>query len=129
MADRSMPSATAGQAPSPPSPLDPFLFGFLREVDALAGGYSPVAQTRAVAAGLDLEIAFVETLFISARARGLVAISFERGSRNRWRVSARGRRWLDAGVGGDTSIVAEALAPVDIGLGAADEGESGLGER
>ncbi len=124
MADRPPSPAATGRAAGPPSPLDPFLSAFLREVDALERGYSPIAHIAAMAAGLELEAPFVETLFISARARGLVAVSFERGSRNRWRVSPRGRRWLAEG--SDAALPVAAPAVLDEGGAAGEGGPSAL---
>jgi len=94
MAERS-PSRGSASLVSPPSPLDPFLGDFLREVGRLERGYAPASQAPGIASNLGCPVPFVETLFISARARGLVSVSFERGSRNRWRVSPRGLDWLE----------------------------------
>ena len=88
MDDRSPP------LPLRPSPLDPFLCPFLRQIAAIERGYAPAAQLATVAGTLGWDTAFVETLFISARARGLVEVGYERGARNRWRLSSRGSRWL-----------------------------------
>lgn len=79
-----------------PSPLDPFLRAFLDQIEALDRGFSPVSQTGEVAGRLGWPVPFVETLFVSARARGLVALSFERGMRNRWQVTSRGGQWRRA---------------------------------
>lgn len=82
--------------PPPPnsSPLDEQLRRFLNHVRELDAGFSPGRQSRDVASRLDIPEAFVEALFISARARGLLKpIPFNRG-RLRWSVSATGERFL-----------------------------------
>lgn len=78
------------------SPLDPFLGSFLRELSELADGYSPTSHGGPVAARLDWAPAFVEAMFTSARARGLLEPYRAKGARGRarWRVSERGRTWL-----------------------------------
>jgi len=87
--------------PSRPSPLDPYLHPFLRYIQVIDRGYSPSAQAGVVAGALGWPVPFVETLFIAARARGLVEASWERGNRSRWLVSARGLRWLSEHDGED----------------------------
>ena len=84
--------------PAPRSPLDPFLDPFLRAIGALPEGYAPASHGKRVAAALDVPPAFAEALFASARARGLLEPYRVRQARGRprWRVSARGRRWLEA---------------------------------
>ncbi len=83
---------------SPPSSLDPFLGEFLRRVIDLTDGYAPLSHGRAIAEALDWPPAFVDALFTSARTRGLLEPFRARGTRgrNRWRVSARGRAWIDS---------------------------------
>lgn len=87
--------------PSPPSPLDPFLRPFLRAVEGMADGYSPISGGSAVAADLGWPPAFSEAVFASARGRGMVEPYRARGARGRarWRVSSRGAAWLAAGEG------------------------------
>ena len=82
---------------TPPSPLDPFMGAFLRRVGVYQGGYAPTSHGPAVAEALDWPAAFADAVFTSARARGLVEPHRGRGgrARNRWRVSARGRAWLE----------------------------------
>ena len=79
-----------------PSPLDPFLRPFLEQVGALADGYSPVSHAPAVAETLGWHPAFVDAVYTSARAQGLLEPYRGRGGRgrNRWRVSRRGAAWL-----------------------------------
>ena len=80
-----------------PSPLDPFMGAFLGRVGAYQEGYAPTTHGPAVAEAQDWPPAFADALFTSARARGLVEPHRGRGvrARNRWRVSARGRTWLE----------------------------------
>lgn len=82
---------------SPPSPLDPFLRPFLREVEGMADGYAPISGGTNVALALDWPSAFCEAIFASARGRGMIEPFRARGARGRprWRVSTRGRLWLD----------------------------------
>lgn len=103
-----------GERPTPPSPLDPFLGAFLGQVGAIGKGFAPLSQTAEVAGRLGWPAPFVETLFVSARARGLVSISFDRGTRNRWQVTPRGQRWLVA--------VCPAVAAEPMGAANQDDG-------
>lgn len=82
--------------PQKPSPLDAFLRPFLRAVATNERGYSPTSDAAETAASLGCHAAFVEALFTSARARGLVEPMWGRGvrARNRWRLSARGGQWI-----------------------------------
>ncbi|MDP9365001.1 MAG: hypothetical protein M3Q10_12380 [Chloroflexota bacterium] len=91
---------------SRPSPLDPFIVPFLRELAVLEDGYAPAAHGPKIAATLDWPPAFCEAVFASARGRGMVEPYRTRGARGRarWRVSSRGSVWLtarDADGGGD----------------------------
>ncbi len=81
-----------------PSPLDPFLRPFLERVAALGDGYSPVSHAPAIAAALGWPPAFVDAVFTSARAQGLLEPFRARSARgrNRWRVSGHGAAWLAA---------------------------------
>ena len=81
-----------------PSPLDPFLGPFLRELGTLAEGYAPASHGPKVAASLDWPPAFCEAVFASARGRGMLEPFRAKGARGRarWRVSNRGILWLSA---------------------------------
>lgn len=83
--------------PTPCSPLDPFLEPFLRHLDERTEGYAPAAHGVAAAAALGWPPAFVEAVFVSARARGLLEPYRDRGARGRarWALSARGRAWVE----------------------------------
>ena len=82
----------------PPSPLDAFVAGFLRSLDQLPDGYSPVVDAASVAEACEVVPAFVEALFVSARTRGLIQPFRSKGAkgRYRWQVSSRGHKWLAA---------------------------------
>ncbi len=89
---------TSTRTPStPPSPLDPFVGCFLREIGVLVDGYAPVAHSLVVAEALDWQPAFAEAIFISARARGFVEPyrGVGRRKRSRWQLSGRGQAWLE----------------------------------
>jgi len=90
----SIPQRTA--TPQKPSPLDAFLRRFLRAVAAQERGFSPIGDAATTAAEMGCEPAFVDALFTSARARGLIEPLWGRGvrARNRWRLSARGDQWI-----------------------------------
>jgi len=79
-----------------PSPFDPFLVPFLREVVRLDTGFSPSAHGPAIAERLGVELAFVEALATSARRRRLIEPFYAPAHRNtlRWRISARGTAFL-----------------------------------
>jgi hypothetical protein len=79
-----------------PSPLDPFLAAFLKEIEARGGGYQPGPDTTAIAERLDMPRAFVEGLLTSARTRGLVKPMYGRGNKVRWNVSPSGARLMQA---------------------------------
>src|SRR5687767_15822315 len=89
----------------PTSPLDDFLAQFLRCLNQLPNGFSPIADAPRVATDCALVPAFVETLFVSARTRGLIEPFRVRGAkgRYRWQVSRRGSNWLNARDGGRAS--------------------------
>ena len=108
-----MTDKSANSPAPPPSPLDPFLGTFLRRVDGLPDGYAPVSHGRAIAATLDWSPAFVDALFTSARARGLVEPYRARGTRRRarWCVSARGRGWIAGAVDVPSPAADERAAP------------------
>jgi len=84
--------------PQPTSPLDDFLARFLRALDRLSDGFSPIADAEHVADACAVAPPFVEALFVSARTRGLIEPFRSRGAkgRYRWKVSARGNTWLAA---------------------------------
>ena len=84
--------------PRLPSPLDPFLLPFLQRVGDHADGYSPLSHGTAIANALGWPPAFVEGLYASARAQGLLEPFRARGARgrNRWRLSRRGSALLAA---------------------------------
>ncbi len=75
---------------APASPLDPFLVRFLSLLQTLEDGYQPGPETGELAISLDLPRAFVDALFTSARARGLVKPMYGRGSKIRWVISNSG---------------------------------------
>ncbi len=83
-------------APQPASPLDAFLARFLRHLADLGTGYSPASHARAAADATELPPPFLEALFTSARARGLIEPfrSPHARGRTRWRLSPRGRAFL-----------------------------------
>jgi hypothetical protein len=80
------------------SPFDPFLARFLTAVRELGAGYSPQSHGAKLAHRLDVDPAFVEALTTSARRRSLIEPFYAPANRNavRWRVSARGERFLAA---------------------------------
>ncbi len=79
----------AQTSPSP-SPLDPFLARFLALVAASASGFQPGPESDLAAQSLDVPRAFVDSLFTSARTRGLVKPLYGRGNKVRWTVSPVG---------------------------------------
>ena len=89
----------------PPSPLDAYVAGFLRSLDQLPDGYSPVVVAASVAEACDVVPAFVEALFVSARTRGFIQPYRAKSAkgRYRWQVSSRGHKWLAGRVEGDQS--------------------------
>jgi hypothetical protein len=78
------------------SPLDAYLVRFLDCLVAMPDGFSPTGDATAVAHQVDILPAFVDTLFVSARARGFIEPFRSRRARGRyrWQVSNRGRTWL-----------------------------------
>lgn len=97
--------------PCPASPLDPFLGPFLRQLDAQIGGYAPASHGARVAASLGWAPAFVEAVFVSARARGLIEPYRGGGARARarWALSARGRIWAEGPARGSDAAIHESL--------------------
>ena len=93
----------------PPSPLDAYVASFLRSLNRLPDGYSPVVDAADVAAACDVVPAFVEALFVSARTRGFIQpFRAKRAKgRYRWQVSSRGHKWLAARAEGDRSTEPE----------------------
>ena len=91
--------------PQPASPLDGFLDRFLRCLEHLPDGFSPIADSARVADDCSLVPAFVDALFVSARTRGLIEPYRSKGARGRyrWKVSGRGRGWLAAREGDPAS--------------------------
>jgi hypothetical protein len=87
-----------GSHVQPPSPLDAYLARFLGCLARYPDGYSPVADVEQVATECELDPAFAEALFVSARARGLIEPFRAKGAkgRYRWKVSGRGTKWLAA---------------------------------
>jgi hypothetical protein len=63
---------------------------FLGLLQTMEDGYQPGPETRDLAVSLDLPRAFVDALFTSARARGLVKPMYGRGSKIRWATSKSG---------------------------------------
>jgi hypothetical protein len=82
--------------PAKGSPFDPFLSGFLTAVREFTGGYSLQSHGAKIARQLDVDPAFVEALTTSARRRSLIEPFYPPSNRHaiRWRVSARGERFL-----------------------------------
>lgn len=80
--------------PHSPSPLDPFLASFLAIVDASDTGFQPGPESDRIAARLDVPRAFVDTLFTSARTRGLLKPMYGRGAKVRWSVSPNGEELI-----------------------------------
>ncbi|MDQ3778977.1 MAG: hypothetical protein M3354_00300 [Chloroflexota bacterium] len=97
---------------TPPSPLDPFIGCFLREIEHFADGYAPFSHVMVVAEALDWPPAFAEAIFTSARVRGFVEPYRGPGhrKRSRWQLSGRGQAWLDR----DANIAA---APIEFNDG------------
>lgn len=86
---------------APRSPLDPFLAQFLAAIDGLPHGYLPTADRQAVTLKLGWQADFADAIMTSAQARGLVERAPVGHGRRRtiWRVSARGKTWVElAGV-------------------------------
>jgi hypothetical protein len=77
--------------------LDHHIHAFLDYLDTLEGGFAPTTNTDVDAAADACHVAgpFIDALFTSARARGLIEPFQARGTRgrNRWRVSSRGKQW------------------------------------
>lgn len=84
--------------PTKESPFDPFLTGFLAAVGELGGGYSFQSHGAGIANRLEVDPAFVEALTVNARRRSLIEPFYPSSHRStvRWRVSARGERFLAA---------------------------------
>jgi hypothetical protein len=84
--------------PQPDSPLDSFLARFLGNVARLPDGFSLISDATRIAEVCEVEPAFVEALFVSARTRGLIEPHRSKGSRGRyrWTLSARGTNWLSS---------------------------------
>ena len=79
----------------PESPLDRFLASFLVAVNDLPDGYlHGPASAKSLASDLGLQREFVDALFTSARARGLLKPAYGRGSRIHWKVSDAGDEFL-----------------------------------
>ena len=78
------------------SPAVRFLARFLGSVAGLQDGFSPISDATRIAEICEVEPAFVEALFVSARTRGLIEPYRSKGSRGRyrWTLSARGTTWL-----------------------------------
>lgn len=91
--------------PQPASPLDGFLDRFLRGLEQLPDGFSPIADAERIADACSLTPAFVDALFVSARTRGLIEPFRSRSAkgRYRWKVSGRGKGWLSAREGERTA--------------------------
>ena len=79
------------------SPLDPFLRQFLQFVAALPNGYLPASDRRALTALHGWQVEFADALLTSAQARGMIERKpIGRGrKRSNWRVTTRGRIWLE----------------------------------
>ncbi len=73
-----------------PSPLDPYLAQFLAMVDATEAGFQPGPESANLASRMDIPREFVDALFTSARARGLIKPMYGRGNKVRWAVSPVG---------------------------------------
>lgn len=73
-----------------PSPLDPFLARFLALVATSENGFQPGPESDRLARGLEVPRPFVDTLFTSARTRGLIKPMYGRGNKVRWKVSPTG---------------------------------------
>ncbi len=81
----------------PRSPLDPFLCQFLHAVEEISTGYLPASDRHRVTSALGWPIDFGDAIMTSAQARGMVERVPTGPGRRRvlWRVSTRGRRWLE----------------------------------
>ena len=89
-------TSSSNQPPHVPSPFDPHLTAFLRSVRAIESGFSPTANSAAIAEQLNVEPAFIEMLTTSARRRRFIEPFYAPAHRNtlRWRISARGEAFL-----------------------------------
>ena len=105
------------------SPLDPFLLVLLRFVADRPNGLSQHGAAATVAEAMDAPVPFVEALFASARSRGLATLQpgGGRGSKVVWRISPRGRAWLDAPRPGEDASSDQEEQSASIGK---DEGPS-----
>lgn len=91
----------------PKSPLDPFLCQFLRAIEAMSNGYLPSVDRHAIITTLGWQADFADAIQTSAQARGLIErVPVGQGRRRMiWRVSTRGRNWLEMGDRGNTVMV------------------------
>lgn len=78
------------------APLDPFVIDFLEYLVAHPAGFAPTGDGATVAAALEWSAPFVQVVFVSSRARRLVAPAPRIGRRGptRWAITEHGRRWL-----------------------------------
>jgi hypothetical protein len=88
-----MPTRSLNQAASP---LDAFLARFLACLVDRLDGFSPTVDGSVVAQAMEVQPAFIDALFVSARTRGLIEPFRAKNARGRyrWQVSTRGRAWL-----------------------------------
>ena len=78
------------------SPFDPFLSSLLARIADLPNGFSLTSERSRLAETLGWPGPFVDAVFTSAKARGLVEPhrSTRARGRSRWRLSAKGTAWL-----------------------------------
>lgn len=85
---------------SPPeSPLDAYLVPFLASIAERDPGFTPGHESAVLAERLQMQRAFVDMLFTSARMRGLLKPAYGRGSKVVWQVSATGQAMIDQAAG------------------------------
>lgn len=72
------------------SPLDDFLVQFLVAIVQSERGFTPGQESSIIAKRLDVQREFVDTLYTSARTRGLLKPAYGRGSKVVWQVSPSG---------------------------------------
>lgn len=77
--------------PVPESPLDPFMARFLGAISEGETGYLSGTDNKTLAESLEMQCAFLDMLFNSARTRGLLKPAYGRGSKIVWNVSPTGQ--------------------------------------
>jgi len=77
------------------SPLDSFLVTFLQHVRQGETGYVQGPQATRLAERMEVQPAFVEALYVSARMRTLIKPAYRQGGKMHWQVSELGEAFLE----------------------------------